>query len=38
MLNCAKMAIPFKYLALIVGGHPRRKLFWEHILDKVRAD
>jgi len=31
------MAIPFKCLGLIVGGNTRRKLFWEPILDKVRA-
>ena len=37
-LNCAQMGIPFKYLGLEVGGNPRKKKFWEHVLNKLKID
>jgi len=36
-LNCAEMAVPFKYLGLEVGGNPRRKKFWEPVIDKLET-
>jgi len=36
-LNCNVMQIPFKYLGLELGGNPRRKQFWEPIVDKIKA-
>jgi len=31
------MRLPFKYLGLEVEGNPRKKLFWESILDRLSA-
>jgi len=31
------MGIPFKYLGLEVGGNPRKKKFWEPVLNKLKA-
>jgi len=31
------MGIPFKYLGLEVGGNPRKKQFWEPIINKIKA-
>ena len=31
------MVVPFKYLGLEVGGNPRKKLFWESIITKLKA-
>jgi len=36
-LNCAQMGIPFKYLGLEVGGNPRKKKFWEPVLNKLKS-
>ena len=36
-LNCGVMQIPFKYLGMQVGGNPRRRQFWEPVVDKVKA-
>jgi len=36
-LHCTLMRIPFKYLGLEVGGNPKKKLFWEPILDRLIA-
>ena len=36
-LNCAEMTVPFKYLGLEVGGNPRRKKFWEPVIDKLES-
>jgi len=37
ILNCALMKVPFKYLGLYVGGNPRKRQFWEPVVDKIRA-
>jgi len=34
-LNCAQMGILFSYLGLEVGGNPRKKKFWEPVLNKL---
>jgi len=34
-LHCTLMRIPFKYLGLEVGGNPRKKLFWEPIIERL---
>jgi len=31
------MGVPFKYLGLEVGRNPRKTIFWEHVLSKLRA-
>jgi len=36
-LNCNQLGTPFKYLGLEVGGNPRKKLFWEPVLNKLKA-
>jgi len=36
-LNCSQMGIPFKYLGIEVGGNPRKKQFWEPVLNKLKA-
>ena len=36
-LNCKTMTIPFKYLGLEVGGNPRKKQFWEPVVNKINA-
>jgi len=36
-LNCLTMKIPFIYLGLQVGGNPRRKQFWEPVVNKISA-
>ncbi len=36
-LNCTQMVVPFKYLGLEVGGNPRKKLFWEPVITKLKA-
>jgi len=36
-LNCAQMGIPFKYLGLEVGGNPRKKKFWDPVVNKLKA-
>ena len=37
ILNCTQMGIPFKYLGIEVGGNPRKKQFWEPVLNKLKA-
>jgi len=37
ILNCGQMETPFKYLGLEVGGNPRKKSFWELVLNKLKA-
>ena len=36
-LNCAQMGISFLYLGLEVGGNPRKKKFWEPIINKLKS-
>jgi len=36
-LNCNLMGTPFKYLGLEVGGNPRKKSFWDHVLSKLKT-
>jgi len=36
-LNCTQISIPFKYLGMMVGGNPRKVLFWEPIVNKLRT-
>ena len=36
-LNCNQMGISFKYLGLEVGGNPRKKKFWEPVLNKLKT-
>jgi len=31
------MGVPFKYLGLKVGRNPRKTIFWEHVLSKLRV-
>jgi len=31
------MRVPFKYLGLEVRGNPRKKLFWEAVITKLKA-
>jgi len=35
-LNCTQMKAPFKYLGMEVGDHPRKKQFWEPIVNKIK--
>jgi len=37
ILNNNHMKIPFVFLGLPIGGNPRRKLFWQPMVDKVRS-
>jgi len=37
LLNCKQSGIPFKYLGLEVGGNPRKKSFWEPVLNKLKT-
>lgn len=36
LLHCQKLKLPFIYLGLPVGGIPRRLLFWDPVLNKLR--
>jgi len=36
-LNCNQTRTPSKYLRLEVGGNPRKNLFWEPILNKLKT-
>ena len=36
-LNCGQMVVPFIYLGLEVGGNPRKKKFWEPVLNKLKS-
>jgi len=36
-LNCGQMGVPFNYLSLEVGGNPRKKKFWEPVLNKLKS-
>ena len=36
-LNCRQMALPFKYLGVTIGGNPRRVVFWNPIIDKIKS-
>jgi len=36
-LNCAQMGTLFTYLGLEVGGNPRKKKFWEPVLNKLKS-
>ena len=36
-LNCLQMKIPFKYLGMMVAGNPRRSVFWNPVVDKIRS-
>ena len=37
VLNYNHMGTPFKYLGLEVGGNPRKKFFWEPVLNKLKT-
>ena len=36
-LNCKQMGVPFTYMGLEVGGNPRKKQFWEPVVNKLKA-
>jgi len=36
-LNCTQMGLPFSYLGLEVGGNPRKKKFWDPVLNKLKT-
>ena len=36
ILNCGVIKVPFKYLEICVGGNPRKKQFWEPIVNKIK--
>jgi len=36
-LNCDRMSVPLSYLGLEVGGNPRKKKFWEPVLNKIKS-
>ena len=36
ILNCGLINVPFKYLGICVGGNPRRKPFWQPIVNKIK--
>ena len=36
-LNCKQMGVLFKYMGLEVGGSPRKKQFWDPIVNKLKA-
>ena len=36
-LNCGQMMVPFSYLGLEVGGNPRKKKFWEPVINKLKS-
>lgn len=36
MLHCQQMQFPVTYLGLPVGGNPRRLVFWDPVLNKLR--
>ena len=36
-LNCNTKRLPFKYLGIEVGGNPRKKQFWELVVNKINA-
>jgi len=37
-LNCGRMAIPFNYLGVRIGGNPRKEEFWKPIIYKIRSN
>ena len=36
-LRCDRMSVPFSYLGLEVGGNPRKRKFWEPVLNKLKS-
>ena len=36
-LNCEQMSISFTYLGIEVGGNPRKKKFWDPVLEKLKS-
>ena len=36
-LNCNQSGTPFKYLGLEVGANPRKKSFWEPVINKLKT-
>ena len=36
ILNCGLTNVQFKYLGVCVGGNPRRKQFWELVMNKIK--
>jgi len=36
-LNNRYMGLPFKYLGMPIGGNPRRSMFWNPVVDKIRS-
>ena len=36
-LNNKHMGLPFKYLGMPIGGNPRRSVFWNPVVEKIRS-
>jgi len=36
-LNSRLMGLPFKYLGMPIGGNPRKCVFWNPVVDKIRS-
>jgi len=36
-LNSGRMCFPYKYLGMIIGGNPKRMIFWKPIIEKIRS-
>jgi len=37
VLNCKVGSLPILYLGLPVGGDPRRLIFWEHVVNRIKS-
>lgn len=35
-LNCKASHVPFSYLGLPLGGHPKQASFWQPVIDKIQ--
>lgn len=36
-LNCNQITLPFKYLGIMIGDNPRRIVFWNPIINKIKS-
>jgi len=36
-LNSRHMSLPFKYLGMPIGGNPKKTVFWNSVVDKIRS-
>jgi len=36
-LNSRHMGLPFKYLGMPIGGNPRKRVFWNPVVEKIRS-